>query len=51
MRRNDLALPYTNHKDRARSGYLTKSHNIDRLWETNIHCVNTVMMEWYISSQ
>ena len=42
MRRNNLALPYAKHKNRTRSGDLTKPHNIDRLWETDIHYVSTV---------
>ena len=42
MRRNNLALPYAKHKNQTRSGDLTKPHNIDRLWETDIHYVSTV---------
>ena len=42
MRRNDLALPFTKHRNRTRSGDLTKPHNTDRLWETDIHYVSTV---------
>ena len=43
MRRNSLALPYAKHRSRTRSGDLTKPHNIDRLWETDIHYVSTVL--------
>ena len=42
MRRNSLTLPYARHRNRTRSGDLTKPHNIDRLWETDIHYVSTV---------
>ncbi len=41
MRRNNLALPYAKHKNRTRSGDLTKPHNINRLRETDIHYVST----------
>jgi transposase InsO family protein len=41
MRRNSLALPYARHKNRTRSKDLTKPHDINRLWETDIHYVST----------
>ena len=42
MRRNDLALPYAKHKNRTGRRDLTKPDNINILWETDIHYVNTV---------
>ena len=41
MRRDDLGLPYAKHKNRTIKKDLTKPEEINRLWETDIHYVNT----------
>ena len=42
MRRNKLALPYSEHKNRTRMKDLMKLDNLNRLCETDIHYVITV---------
>ena len=39
--RNNLQLPYAEHKNRTRKRDLTKPENINKLWETDIHYVST----------
>jgi len=41
MKRENLAMPYAKHKNRARSKDLTKPEYINMLWETDIHYDST----------
>ena len=41
MRRNNLALPYAKHKNRTVRKDLIRPDNINIIWETDIHYVNT----------
>jgi hypothetical protein len=43
MRKHSLSLPYAKHRNRTRSGDLTKPDDINRLWETDIHYISTAM--------
>ena len=43
MRKNSLALPFSEHKNRTGRMDLTKPDAPDRLWETDIHYVSTAM--------
>ena len=43
IRRHSLALPYAKHKNRTRHRDLTKPENINRLRETDIHYIPTIM--------
>ena len=42
VRKKDLALPYAKHKNRTGRRDFTRPDNINILWETDIHYVNTV---------
>ncbi len=42
MKRNDLALPYSKHKNRTRKIDLVKPGDMNRLWETDIHYISTI---------
>lgn len=45
--RNNFALPYVRHNDRTRRKDLTNLDNIEKLWETDIHYVDTVKEGMY----